>query len=271
MFPKSQKLSPNPASLARQDTIDETNEDSKSLRRSALERQTSENAIGTKREKVEKASSIEREMVSVRTTSASETYDNGLREQTSSLAQRDIIATVLEMKSESRQELQVMSQRIGRLEDLLTGLVKSLNRSMDSSDLSTPADENIPTITTTFVGSPSTSSNAQSTNINVTSTASTSAAAMSMMQPSSSSGNFLLFFSMNLLNIFSLKTKYKFIFSFILQTGLPILLRKRRSKSRRAPAPPTRNATSPEQARLLDDAETTASTSTPTTSAAGRH
>lgn len=166
------------------------------MRRSALERQTSErdSASCSKREKVEKSSSIEREMVSVRSTSASETYDNGLREQISSLAQRDIIATVLEMKSESRQELQVMSQRIGRLEDLLTGLVKRLSQSMDSSDLSTPADETIPMITTTFVGSPTTSSNAQSTNINVTSTASTSAAAvLSTIQPSSSSssGNFL--------------------------------------------------------------------------------
>lgn len=57
-------------------------------------------------------------------------------------------------------------------------------------------------------------------------------------------------------------------------TGLgPLLLRKRRSKSRRAPAPPIRSVTSPgcpEEARLLDEAEATASTSTPTsTSAAG--
>lgn len=56
----------------------------------------------------------------------------------------------------------------------------------------------------------------------------------------------------------------------MLGTGLgPLILRKRRSKSRRAPAPPIRSAPSPEQARLLDDAETTATTSTPTTSAAG--
>lgn len=62
------------------------------------------------------------------------------------------------------------------------------------------------------------------------------------------------------------------LFMFILGSGGlgPLLLRKRRSKSRRAPAPPTRSVTSPEQARLLDEAEATASTSTPTTSAAGR-
>lgn len=65
--------------------------------------------------------------------------------------------------------------------------------------------------------------------------------------------------------------RFDIIFGVLATGGLgPLLLRKRRSKSRRAPAPPTRSVTSPEQARLLDDAESTASTSTPTTSAAGR-
>lgn len=159
------------------------------MRRQALERQTSEqeSSSRTHREQLEKASSIERE------TSASDTYDNGLREQQSTLAQRDLIATVLDMKVDSRLEMQRMSQRIGRLEDLLTELVKRLSN--DSSDLSTPADETIPMITTTFVGSPATSSNAQSTNIIVTSTASTSAtvqsSAIPTILPSPSSGKFI--------------------------------------------------------------------------------
>ncbi|XP_055298065.1 potassium voltage-gated channel protein eag [Sitodiplosis mosellana] len=245
VFPKSQKLMPTPASLARQDTIDETTEDSKSLRRQAFERQVSERDNGIQHDQLEKASSIERELIAARTMSVAETYDNGLREQASTLAQRDLIATVLDLKVDSRLEMQRMSQRIGRLEDLLTELVKRLSN--DSSDLSTPADENIPTITTTFVGSPTMALTPQSTNIIVTTTASTSATGLisgiPTIQQSSSAG-----------------------------LG-PLLLRKRRSKSRRAPAPPTRPAatgTTAEQARLLDEAEATASTSTPTTSAAAR-
>lgn len=138
-----------------------------------MERQTTEreSSSGTQREQLEKVPSIERETASSspRTTSASETYDAGLRES-NALAQRDLIATVLDLKVDSRLEMQRMSQRIGRLEDLLTELVKRLSN--DSSDLSTPADETIPTITTTFVGSPPTISTAQTTNIIVTSTAS---------------------------------------------------------------------------------------------------
>ena len=181
--------------MARQDTIDETTEDSKSLRRQAVERQVSERESGTQREQLEKASSIERELIAARTTSAAETYDNGLREQASTLAQRDLIATVLDLKVDSKLEMQRMSQRIGRLEDLLTELVKRLSN--DSSDLSTPADETIPTITTTFVGSPTTGSIPQSTNIIVTTTASTSPTGLTghtsgipTTQPSSSSGRF---------------------------------------------------------------------------------
>lgn len=135
-------------------------------------------------------------------TSASDTYDNGLREQSNAMAQRDLIATVLDLKVDSRLEMQRMSQRIGRLEDLLTELVKRLSSSRESSDLSTPADETIPTITTTFVGSPpATSATAQPSNIYIASTASSSSvnvpppptpsASVSSIQapsPSSSSG-----------------------------------------------------------------------------------
>lgn len=54
-------------------------------------------------------------------------------------------------------------------------------------------------------------------------------------------------------------------------TGLgPLLLRKRRSKARKAPAPPIRTPVNPEQARLLDEAESAEQTSTPSTSTAGK-
>lgn len=188
-------MTPTPAALARQDTIDETNEDSKSLRRQAFERQVDERESSgvTHREQLEQSSLHERETISIRTTSTAETYDNGLREQHDTLAQRDLIATVLDMKVDSRHEMQRLSQRIGRLEDLLTELVKRLAVN-DSSDLSTPADEMIPAITTTFVGSPTTSSTSHPTNIIVSSIASTSAMVsnnatfISTMQQSSSSG-----------------------------------------------------------------------------------
>lgn len=62
-----------------------------------------------------------------------------MREQSNTLAQRDLIATVLDMKVDSQLEMQRMSQRIGRIEDLLTELVKRLSN--DSSGLSTPADD----------------------------------------------------------------------------------------------------------------------------------
>lgn len=161
-----------------------------------MERQTSERESSSGTQQMEKVPSIERDTMSSspRTTSAADTFESGLREQASVLAQRDLIATVLDLKVDSRLEMQRMSQRIGRLEDLLTELVKRLSN--DSSDLSTPADETIPTITTTFVGSPPTSSTAQSTNIIVTSTASSSVtvptSSVTSIQPSpSSSGKFL--------------------------------------------------------------------------------
>lgn len=62
-----------------------------------------------------------------------------MREQSNTLAQRDLIATVLDMKVDSQLEMQRMSQRIGRIEDLLTELIKRLSN--DSSGLSTPADD----------------------------------------------------------------------------------------------------------------------------------
>lgn len=227
--------------MARQDTIDESGEgDPNSARgahRPTLERQPTErdrllDNVSTQREHLERNLSIEREVTLTTRASTSETYDNGLREQSSTLAQRDLIATVLDMKVDSHLEMQRMSQRIGRLEDLLTELVKRLSH--DSSGVSTPADEVIPSITTTLV-----STTAQTSTILVTPppppipqiVATSSGSMPTVASTSGSSGS-----------------------------GLgPILLRKRRSKSRKAPAPPK---TSPEQTRLLEAETPTATTST---------
>lgn len=226
VFPKTAKLSPGPATLARQDTIDEGGEGDQSLlatvsrearqslqiERPPLERQPTERdrlldpaSIQRERERIERNLSLERErqieMASSRATT-SDTYDTGLREQPITLAQRDLIATVLDMKVDVRLEMQRMSQRMGRVEDLLSELIKRI--SMDSSGQSTPADEAIQNITTTVC---------------LTTSTTTATAAVA---GTSSGGN-----------------------------GLgPILLRKRRSKSRKAPAPP--KTTSPEQTRLLE-------------------
>jgi potassium voltage-gated channel Eag-related subfamily H member 5 len=71
----------------------------------------------------------------------SDSYDTGLREQPSTLAQRDLISTVLDMKVDVRLEMQRMSSRIGRIEDLLTDLVNRLV--IDSSEQSSPGDNNL--------------------------------------------------------------------------------------------------------------------------------
>lgn len=232
MFPKAAKLSPGPATLARQDTIDEGGEGDQTLSlcvsrearqslqidRPPLERQPTERdrlldpaSIQRERERIERNLSMERErqieMASSRATT-SDTYDTGLREQPITLAQRDLIATVLDMKVDVRLEMQRMSQRMGRVEDLLSELIKRI--SMDSSGQSTPADDAIQNLTITT---------ATATSVSQTTSSTTTATAA--VAGTSSGGN-----------------------------GLgPILLRKRRSKSRKAPAPPK---TSPEQTRLLE-------------------
>lgn len=231
VFPKAAKLSPGPATLARQDTIDEGGEgdqlSSLSLSREArqglqierlpLERQPTERdrlldpaSIQRERERIDRNLAMERErqieLASSRTTT-SDRYDSGLREEPITLAQRDLIATVLDMKVDVHLEMQRMSQRMGRVEDLLAELIKRI--SMDSSGQSTPADDVTQTITATMPAS---------TSVSQTTTTTTAPAAVA---GTSLGGN-----------------------------GLgPILLRKRRSKSRKAPAPPK---TSPEQALLLE-------------------
>ncbi len=234
VFPKAAKLSPGPATLARQDTIDEGGEgdhmllsgvsrearQSLQIERPPLERQPTERdrlldpaSIQRERERVERERQIE--MASSRATT-SELYDTGLREQPITLAQRDLIATVLDMKVDVRLEMQRMSQRMGRVEDLLSELIKRI--SMDSSGQSTPADEVIQSIMSTATATTTTTTTTTPTSASQTTSSTTATAAVA---GTSSGGN-----------------------------GLgPILLRKRRSKSRKAPAPPK---TSPEQTRLLE-------------------
>lgn len=186
VFPKAPKLSAGAATLARQDTIDEggegdqlsvvvSNRERTSIQieqRPLLERQPTERdrlldsaALQREREKVERSLTLERErqieMASSRATT-SDTYDTGIRELPITLAQRDLIATVLDMKVDVRLEMQRMSQRIGRLEDLLTELIKRISNptqpstGVDSSGQSTPGDDittggigDIPTVTAT--------------------------------------------------------------------------------------------------------------------------
>lgn len=198
-----------------------------------------------------------------------------MREQSNTLAQRDLIATVLDMKVDSQLEMQRMSQRIGRIEDLLTELVKRL--STDSSGLSTPADD-IPQVlehihftngdlvligfllilsfqTTSIsasetISSPTTVIAVPPPPINVTSVSSTP-----IQSIASTSGMQIKDFSLANHHC-SFNILCKIIIS---ATGIgPLLLRKRRSKARKAPPPPIRvQATQSEQTRLLEEIEAT--------------
>lgn len=243
VFPKSVKLSPGPASLTRQDTIEEGGEgdassqgresghrasiqlenrpqlaaDRKGERDPLLDAMEKERA--KERQKEERNLSLERErqieMAKARETT-SDNYDTGLREQPSTLAQRDLISTVLDMKVDVRLEMQRMSQRISRIEDLLTELVNRLV--IDSSGQSSPGDTNP---SQTSVTSPTTGAAAT---INVP----TSSCSLTTSGPNTGGGN-----------------------------GLgPILLRKRRKQNRKAPAPPAptppKQYSESEETRLLD-------------------
>jgi potassium voltage-gated channel Eag-related subfamily H member 5 len=177
-------------SLARQDTIDEGGEGDTAPNRDrqvaliereqrpSLERQPTErdrllDPASKERERererqLERNLSMERErqieMASSRNTT-SDTYDTGLREQPSTLAQRDLIATVLDMKVDVRLEMQRMSQRITRIEELLGELVRKLSN--ESSGQSTPGDVGaipvIPTTTSITVATTTTSSSVDNT------------------------------------------------------------------------------------------------------------
>lgn len=258
VFPKSVKLSPGPASLTRQDTIEEggegevTGQSRDTAHRSSIQLEhkpqpPSERTSKTERdplldahekerakERLERNLSLERErqieMAKARETT-SDSYDTGLREQPSTLAQRDLISTVLDMKVDVRLEMQRMSQRISRIEDLLTDLVNRLV--VDSSDQSSPGD---------------TTTSQASTVVSPTGTAtiaiSTSSASLTPSGP----------------NISGVGTG---------GNGLgPILLRKRRSKAKNrkppAPAPPmSMQLTESEETRLIDsDIPSTSTSST---------
>lgn len=234
VFPKSVKLSPGPASLTRQDTIEEGGEGESNSRESSHrpsiqidghEKEataalvTSASIRGRerdrdKKEREERNLSLERErqieMAKARETT-SDNYDTGLREQPSTLVQRDLISTVLDMKVDVRLEMQRMSQRIGRIEDLLTDLVNRLV--IDSSEQSSPGDASglltSPTGTTIQIPTSTSSGN--------------------LTAPGASGGG----------------------------NGLgPILLRKRRAKNRKAPAPPPSKQqqfpAESEQSRLIE-------------------
>ncbi|KAH8384990.1 hypothetical protein KR093_004756 [Drosophila rubida] len=175
VFPKAPKLQASQATLARQDTIDEGGEvDSSPPSRdsrviidggasnappttvaattpgvtpggaAAVGAPATGTAAGAGSGAKDRNLALERErqieMASSRATT-SDTYDTGLRETPPTLAQRDLIATVLDMKVDVRLELQRMQQRIGRIEDLLGEVVKRLAPQVDSSGQTTPGDE----------------------------------------------------------------------------------------------------------------------------------
>lgn len=250
VFPKSVKLSPGPASLTRQDTIEEGGEGETSSQsrdtshrasvqlehrpvlstdRAKTERdpllETLDKERAKERLREERNLSLERErqieMAKARETT-SDNYDTGLREQPSTLAQRDLISTVLDMKVDVRLEMQRMSTRISRIEDLLTDLVNRLV--VDSSEQSSPGDNNASQGSATSpTGTPT---------IPVPS----SSGSLTPSGPSTAGGN-----------------------------GLgPIILRKRRSKARKppAPAPPPMQFSESEETRLIESENIPSTSST---------
>lgn len=191
------------------------------------------------------------EMATSRATK-SDTYDTGLREQPPTMAQRDLLATVLDLKVDVRLEMQRLQQRIGRIEDLMTELIKRL--SYDSSGVSTPGDESAQTIITTPLSAvpllPGTVL-AASTSI-TTSTPSVVATLTTITPPTSSQSSSSTITSAPLQLSLAPPPTTGTVLPGTSSGGNglgPILLRKRRSKSRKAPAPPKH---SPEQTRLLE-------------------
>ncbi|ALC48835.1 eag [Drosophila busckii] len=283
VFPKAPKLQASQATLARQDTIDEGGEvDSSPPSRDsrvvidggaasgttsttvALVPSTAASSQAVAKEPLstkERNLALERErqieMASSRATT-SDTYDTGLRETPPTLAQRDLIATVLDMKVDVRLELQRMQQRIGRIEDLLGQLVKCMGpgtamaagagAAPDSSGQTTPGDEICAGCGVTTPTTPGTATIASTATIAVTtpvdtvitissptgggsggggSGASTSDATSSAgAGAGAGAGSGLLNPSVQIVTSAG-------------GNGLgPLMLKKRRSKSRKAPAPP---------------------------------
>ncbi|KAL5275143.1 KCNH5 family protein [Megaselia abdita] len=249
VFPKAQKLPASQATLARQDTIDEGGEVDSSPPNRERERN-----LALERER-------QIEMASSRATTSC-TYDTGLREEPPTLAQRDLIATVLDLKVDVRLEMQRMSQRIGKIEDILQDIFKKLTVIQDSSGQTTPGDgiDVIPTIlshtlTLTTAGEPT-----------------RTIPSMSIVGSSSQaggSGDVAITPTSTATNISAPPTTSQLHVPCSGGNGLgPILLKKRRSKSRKAPAPPKHSQTSPEQTRLLEAELIATTSSTPTTTSA---
>ena len=115
---------------------------------------------------IERNLSLERErqieMAQSRSTT-SDTYDTGLREQPSTLAQRDLIATVLDMKVDVRLEMQRMAQRMTKIEELLADLGSKL---AVESGQSSPGQEDVPSVNVVPSASTSTTINVPSSNPN---------------------------------------------------------------------------------------------------------
>ncbi|XP_043863751.1 potassium voltage-gated channel protein eag isoform X15 [Drosophila mojavensis] len=276
VFPKAPKLQASQATLARQDTIDEGGEvdssppsrDSRVVIDGGAAATATSTAAATAAGAAgaggsasgttgaptaatgvkERNLALERErqieMASSRATT-SDTYDTGLRETPPTLAQRDLIATVLDMKVDVRLELQRMQQRIGRIEDLLGELVKRLAPQMDSSGQTTPGDEicagcgagggpsaavaapttatvTTPVDTVITISSPTAAGAGTSTSAIATGTAT----GIGTASASAGAGSGLLNPSVQ-------------VVSGAGGNGLgPLMLKKRRSKSRKAPAPP---------------------------------
>ncbi|XP_017065797.1 potassium voltage-gated channel protein eag isoform X2 [Drosophila eugracilis] len=180
------------------------------------------------------------EMASSRATT-SDTYDTGLRETPPTLAQRDLIATVLDMKVDVRLELQRMQQRIGRIEDLLGELVKRLAPGTvtgtapdNSSGQTTPGDEICAGCGAGGGGTPTT----QAPTSVVTSPVDT---VITISSPGGSGAGTVSGHGSGLAGAggAGLLNPGATVVSSAGGNGLgPLMLKKRRSKSRKAPAPP---------------------------------
>lgn len=282
VFPKSSKLAPSPAtSLARQDTIEEGGEGDAvspvvharlTEHRLSIDRAGSLTSEMGGRGSMDRNLSLERErqieMACSRATMI-DTYDTGLREQPSTLAERDLIATVMDMKVDMRLDMQRMNQRISKIEDLIGDLVKRLSSDLNTSTVSTPGtvapqpiEETSSTFSMTVVGpqpvsqpptpiptpvvespvgvesfpgplrTPSGDASGTSSSGGAGSTSGSVVSAGTSSGGGGGGGNGLA----------------------------PIMLKKRRSKSRKAPPPPP-GRPMPEQERLLDpsDAQQTGS------------
>ncbi|XP_017050753.1 potassium voltage-gated channel protein eag isoform X3 [Drosophila ficusphila] len=186
------------------------------------------------------------EMASSRATT-SDTYDTGLRETPPTLAQRDLIATVLDMKVDVRLELQRMQQRIGRIEDLLGELVKRLGGAAagaggtapdNSSGQTTPGDEICAGCGASGGGGGATTATQAAAGTSVaTSPVDT---VITISSPGGSGmGSGMVAGSTAVAGGAGLLNPGAPVVSSAGGNGLgPLMLKKRRSKSRKAPAPP---------------------------------